>query len=378
MSCLTSLLLIAPANSIHTVRWANALAESGLAVTVATCVNHVPPHEDAYSADVRIQLLPFKSPWGYFLNAPHLQKLLRENHFDLVHAHYATGSGMLLSFLSHPRTFLSVWGSDVYDFPRASRLHKALLGRNLRKAGVVVSTSHSMAEHTRKLFPFLAAVPVVPFGVDTARFSPSISSEALTSQASGVFRVGLCKALEPKYGVDVLLEAFALLKSQWTLPMRLELCIAGTGTQLAALQAQAQALCIASDVHFLGRIPNIEVPQFLAGLGVFCALSVDDSESFGVAVVEAMSCGVPVVVSNVSGFQEVVVDGECGFVVPRRDAVAASNALWRLAINSPLRKSFGIAGRERVLTCYDWRQNVAEMIGIYHSLPGAPTEGEGV
>src|SRR3546814_939066 len=82
----------------------------------------------------------------------------------------------------------------------------------------------------------------------------------------------------------------------------------------------------------------------LARLDVFVALS--QTESFGVAAVEAAMCGLPVLVSDAEGFVEVVDDGVTGFVVPRSSPEAAAQALDRLVTSQPLRQRMGNAGRE--------------------------------
>ncbi len=366
-------LIVAPAKSIHTVRWANALAAEGWAVEVATCSNHLPSAHDAYLSGIVVHALPFRAPFGYFLNGLRLRNIVSAGRFNVVHAHYASGYGTLLSFVNHPVTFLSVWGMDVYEFPYRSAFNRWLLGRNLRTAGELFSTSLSMAAHTRALFPDLREIPVVPFGVDVEKFrriapstepTPNYPIAPAAPVATRPLRVGLCKALEPKYGVDLLLRAFAEATRHGT-TQDAELQIVGEGSARQALEELARTLGIDSRTRFLGRIPNAEVPAFLSSLDVFCALSIDDSESFGVAVVEAMSCELAVVVSDVSGFKEVVGDASCGVIVPRGDAAAAAAALRRLLADPAERARLGAAARARVLSHYSWRENVRDLVRHY-------------
>src|SRR5690606_6983129 len=149
--------------------------------------------------------LPFRGKSGYVLNVPALWNHLRLLKPDLVAAHYASGYGTTGALSRYHPLAMSVWGSDVYDFPYESRFKAALVRYNLRRASVVASTSHVMAEQVCRLVPDLPAPIVTPFGVDCATFSPQPGRE------SGYITIGSVRRFAPKYGLDVLIRAFALL-----------------------------------------------------------------------------------------------------------------------------------------------------------------------
>ena len=90
-----------------------------------------------------------------------------------------------------------------------------------------------------------------------------------------------------------------------------------------------------------------------------------DSESFGVAAVEASACGKPVVASEVGGLPEVVEHGVTGFLVPPRDPVKTADAIERLILDRSLRDRMGLAGRLRVEKLFRWDNCVDQMISIY-------------
>jgi glycosyltransferase involved in cell wall biosynthesis len=124
-------------------------------------------------------------------------------------------------------------------------------------------------------------------------------------------------------------------------------------------------LGLADKVTFLGRISNEDVAVLLSNLDVYVALSRSDSESFGVAAVEAMSCGVPVVVAAADGFKEVVPDMVAGYIVPKNDARAAADRISYLLNNRTIAKEMGEAGRKHVLDNYTWTSSVDTMMDIY-------------
>ena len=195
------LALLAKRHSIHSVRWANALAQRGHEVHLISAERHGEPLDPA----VEVHFLPLPPPLGFYLDAPALRRLLRSLRPDLLNAHFASGYGTLARLAGFRPTVLSVWGSDVFDFPRKSRWHAGLIAANLSFADVVTSTSEVMARQTSTLAP-LERLTVVPFGIDLERFAPRSVEERPT------LTIGTVKTLSAKYGIDTLLRAFAELR----------------------------------------------------------------------------------------------------------------------------------------------------------------------
>lgn len=103
-------------------------------------------------------------------------------------------------------------------------------------------------------------------------------------------------------------------------------------------------------------------------MDVFAALSVDNSESFGVSVVEAMAAGKPIVVSNAGGLKEVIEANRSGLVVQMNNADEAANALTKLIQNKHLAQELGREAHERALKKYQWKYNQDQMLTLYSSL----------
>lgn len=347
--------LVSTPASIHTVRWANGLAGLGQEVHLVALD---PRPADGLSDDVEVHRLSSATPGtlrGYLGLAPRLRGLLTRLAPDLVNSHFATNYGAAASLaccgLGLPH-LLSVWGADVYDFPGRSRLHPAALRLILTGATVIGSTSVCMAHQTRRFTS--RPIDITPFGVDTDIFLPSRGPV----QAGDPVVIGTVKTMAPKYGIDTLIDAFARLQEISCVPTRLRLV--GGGPQLEELRRLAERLQVADLVDFTGPVSYHAVPEALGGLDVFAALS--NSESFGVAAVEAGACGLPVVVSDAEGLAEVTEDGRTGIVVPRNDPAAAAEAL-KVLVESPARRAeMGIAGRAHVTEEYSWERSLELMI----------------
>ncbi|MDX5407745.1 MAG: glycosyltransferase [Chromatiaceae bacterium] len=361
--------LLSGASSIHTIRWANGLAESG--VNVHLISQH--PLLEPVDSRVTVHLLPFRGNLGYFLMVPAVKKLLNEIKPDLVNAHYASGYATTARLANYHPWLLSVWGSDVYDFPYKSWLHKKLVQANLKAADKVASTSHCMAAQTKRLLPALSNIAITPFGVDMSRFDQCYVP--LEQKADTDIVIGTVKVLAPKYGIDTLLQAFALVRqqlqqSQPELAARLKLRIVGDGPQKAELEALAQHLAISDVTCFVGRVAHTEVANELAKLDIYVALSRLDSESFGVAIIEAGAAGRPVVVSDAGGLPEVVVNGSTGLVVKREAPEQAAEAILSLVTDRQRRLALAEAGYQHVRQHYDWQDSVKIMTSLYRQMLG--------
>ncbi|WP_283163505.1 glycosyltransferase [Bordetella genomosp. 7] len=363
--------LLGAANSIHTVRWANGLTQRGIAVHLLSLHRPAPELSDS----VEFHPLPFGAPTGYFLAAPAVRRLLKKIGPELVNAHYATGYGLLARLADTRPLLLSAWGSDIYRFPCKSRLHRRILASNLNHATLIGSTSHAMAHRIKAVGNF--PVVVTPFGIDHLQFSPG---ERRRPSTAGPIVIGAIKGLEPQYGIDTLLQAFHIVVSQLErshpdIARRLQLRIYGKGSQLSTLQQLAHELGVQDRVVFAGFIPHAEVPKALAELDVYVALSRQDS--FGVAILEASSCGVPVVVSDADGPAEVVADDETGFIVPVENPGFAAARIVDLVLDPQQRARMGACGREHVLRHYTWEHSLDVMLEAYRKTLRLARSGTG-
>ena len=353
---MTRVALLGPANSIHLQRWAHALSQRGHALCV---ISQHRCERDLLPASVEVAWLPGTGSLGYFRNALALRRVLKRWRPDLLNAHYASGYGTTMALSGFHPTLLSVWGSDVYDFPFESALKGRLLRWNLRRATTIASTSHAMAQQVRRLTPERTEIAVTPFGVDLARFAPTPSL-----RTRGQLTIGIVKTLAPKYGIDLLLRAFAGLLQDAdvrALPATCRLLIVGDGPQRAALEALRSELGIERHTEFAGAVAHADVPAWLNRFDIYAAPSRLDSESFGVAVIEASACALPVVVSDAGGLPEVVRHGETGLVVRRNDVAALQAALKCLLLDLALRQNLGRCGRAHVEKEYEWGHCVEVM-----------------
>jgi len=286
-----------------------------------------------------------------------VRRIIRAVKPDLLHAHYAAGYGTLGRLARFHPYVLSVWGSDVFDVPTRSPMHRLLIMKNLECADHVCSTSQFMAAHTRHYYA--GPITVTPFGVDCRFFRPN----SRLPLDSGEFVVGTIRSLEESYGIEYLIRGFALFSSRYRGFRELRLVIGGDGSLKEKLQHLARELGVAQQTRFLGQVPYDNVPELLNSFSVFAAVSV--FESFGVGVLEASACGLPVIVSTVGGLREVMVDGVTGIPVPPRDHNVIAEAMQKFIEDEDLRSRMGVAGRNFVLQHYEWHKTAPIMETLY-------------
>jgi glycosyltransferase involved in cell wall biosynthesis len=195
-------------------------------------------------------------------------------------------------------------------------------------------------------------------GIDPEKFAPAVDSRI---GATGIFTVGCLGALEERKGHRYLLEAAALLKARG---LRVRYEIAGQGRRRAGLEAEVARLGLDEQVRFLGFVTD--TAEFLAGVDLLVMPSLQ--EGLGVAALEAMAAGRPVVASRVGGLAESVLDGTTGLLVPPRDPAALAEAIAQLASSQALAQAMGKQGRDRVRREFSLENMAGQNESYYYEL----------
>jgi len=204
-------------------------------------------------------------------------------------------------------------------------------------------------------------IEVTPFGIDMEKFKP-FHVKNLFNENDII--IGTVKTLEKKYGMDYLIKAFKIVSNNHP-NLALKLLIVGGGSLKNELIQLTNSLKINSRTIFTDNVPFVEVPNYHNMIDISVFPSIYDSESFGVAVLEASSCENPVIVSNVGGLPEVVKNNLTGLVVPPKNEVELAKAIEKLILDKNLRIQYGKSGRLHVEKLYNWKNNVRQMLSIY-------------
>lgn len=200
---------------------------------------------------------------------------------------------------------------------------------------------------------------------------PGAAAFLRTSGPDGLVVVGFAGRLIPGKGADQLISAFAALRK--CVPAKLRL--AGDGPDGPYLARLVQTLGLGGDVEFLGMVHNIYQFWSECDIAVFPTQSLP--ESFGLAALEAMSCGRPVVSTSVGALPELVVDGETGTLVQPGDVEALAATLTTYAQDPSLRRRHGAAGQQRALARFTLDQCARQYLDLFDDLTRSRLEASG-
>lgn len=350
--------ILGAANSAHIVKIVNKLNEKNIDTVVFSLPDHV---DESNLIRAKVIYLDVKGSKGYYFNRMRLKKLVEFEKVDLLNAHYASGYGTLARIIDFHPMVLSVWGSDIYSFPNENVVKKIILMRNLNSADCIFSTSRCMADELRKLLKNKEKrVFVTPFGVNINRFYPRIRNSN-----SNVVVIGFLKGTAKIYGIDTFLETVEQLKyelSKHDIDLKIKIC--GGGDRIEYINNYIQEKELNEYVVFYGLIPHEQMPEFINSCDIICIPSKE--ESFGVSAIEAMSCGVPCVVSDAPGLEEVVDNGVTGYVISNENISDYVNLMMRLSLNAKERATMGQAGRKKVEKYYNFENNIDKFMEGYN------------
>ncbi|HEY1378387.1 MAG TPA: glycosyltransferase [Gemmataceae bacterium] len=217
-----------------------------------------------------------------------------------------------------------------------------------------------------------AAGVVIPNGVDLDEFDPPPRPELFRRRLPALGDrpyVLFLSRLHYKKGLDYLADAFRILAADRA---DVHLVVAGPDDGARAdFERRVAAAGLADRVHLPGPVYGPEKLSAVAGAACFCLPS--RQEGFSVAILEALACGTPAVVSTACHFPEVAEAG-AGEVVPL-DAAAVATALGRVLADPALRERMGRAGRELVAARFTWPRIAARSVETYAGLAAAAGEG---
>jgi len=325
-------------------------------------VEHVPagPPSDV----PKDQLLPHLPQF-----AEYLTQRWAEETYDVAHAHFwmsgiaATEAGrrngvpVLQTF--HALGTVKRRNQGAHDTSPPVRI--GLERRLCRTVDQVIATCSDEVEELAAMGLPRSRASVIPCGVDVAAFRPQ------EPQARRRPRLLVIGRLVERKGVGNVLETLPQLPG-------VELVVAGgpsrdaleADPQVCRLRELARDLGVADRVEFLGSVGREDVPALMASADVVVA--VPWYEPFGIVPVEAMACGRPVVGSAVGGLLDTVIPGVTGELVPPRRPDLLAPVLRELLADPERRAAYGVAGRERAIQTYQWRQVAAETEAVYETV----------
>jgi len=316
----------------------------------------------------------YARPWASVAATPvcptmawHALTRHRRAPFDLVHLQFPADPMAHLSTALLPRSVKRVisWHSDIIRQQKLLALYRPFLDRLVRSADAIIAATPAHISSSEQLSAVRdrSRLHVVPYGFDLSRFRerPALADEVRRRFKERFLVFALGRHVYYK-GFEFLIRALCELPGS-------ALALGGQGPLTKQLAQVARQAGVADRVHFVGRIPEAELPAWYHACDVFCLPSVEPAEGFGIVQIEAMASGRPVVCCELhNGVTWVNQDGVTGLVVPPANPAALAGALRRLMQDPALRARLGGQGRVRAFSVFTVEAMARGTLEIYRAV----------
>ena len=293
-------------------------------------------------------------------------RITRKDRCRLIHAHFLIPAGLIAALVGRwwgIPIIVQAHGSDLTKYAKLNRWLARLTAFTAKHADHFIVVSDELSTILRQEF----AVPpdkitVRSCGIDMAHFSPIPRNQArellnLPLEATLVLFVG---SLIHRKGIDILLSAMAGVMKH---DSRVRLIVVGEGPLRKQLGAQAQDLVIEKMVHFVGRKSNEELPIWYSAADMFVLPSL--REGTPLALLEALSCELPVIVSRAGGMPELIADGKNGLLTDIGDPLDLEKQIRFLLGEPNLRRRFRDTARDTVLRWGGIQEEIDTVENLY-------------
>ena len=274
---------------------------------------------------------------------------------DIVHAHYAVPHAtaaylarqMLdLSSCRPPRTVTTLHGTDI-TLVGSDPSYRRVVAFSIEQSDAVTTVSRSLRDDTISALGVERPIEVIPNFLDCSEYrrkaNPALRARLCPPDRFDAVVIHISN-LRPVKRVDVALDVFRRIRDR----VRARFLIVGDGPDRDAVERQASRYALDDEVVFLGEQHDLISLLSISDLFVLPSIQ----ESFGLAALEAMACGVPVVASKVGGLPEIIEDGVTGFVRPPDDVEGMAECGVRLLTDPALRADISSNAASLVRTTY--------------------------
>ncbi len=280
---------------------------------------------------------------------------------DFVQAYFAVPAGWVAWMLSMLRGIpyaVYFGGSDIpgsnpsrykYIYPFLTPLLRAIW----RKARFRTVCSQELAHLGKQADPDSTFV-VIPNGVETARFKP------IERPANPKVKVLFIGRLIPRKGFQRVVRALPRVRELTSKPFEVE--VVGSGAAQGDLNHLAEELGVSDLLHYVGTVPYDQLEKSYQYADIFVLTSL--SEGMPSVILEAMGCGLPIIASDVGGNNEIVREGENGYLIKGDDTDLIAARLAALINDDALRTRLGRQSRAFSLQ-YDWEKIMGEYNALY-------------
>jgi glycosyltransferase involved in cell wall biosynthesis len=312
---------------------------------------------------VKVRRLPRLFNLGASPVCPTMPGEIRNTRADIIHLHLPNPLAALAYLASgHRGRLVITWHSDIVRQQTMARMLGPLDNAILRRTSALIASSPNYVDSSPILSRNRDLCRVIPFGIDANSFRPRDAETAAKIRRRYGPRIVLAVGRMVYYkGFEYLIRAMASVNGH--------LLLVGEGPLQAKLERQAFEAGVRDRITFLGRVSQDEVIGYYHAAEVFAMPSIARSEAFGIAQLEAMACGKPVVNTRLlSGVPFVSLDGVTGTTVTPADSDELASAINRLLDDPGLREKYGAAAAQRVREEFSIETMVDRTLELYREV----------
>lgn len=281
--------------------------------------------------------------------------------YDIIHVHHPDPMAAFALFVSGYRGRVILhWHSDICKQRRLLMLYRPLLSWLLRRASRIIGTSPVYLAESPFLRDVRSKTVCLPIGTDPIQSDPE-AVQAIRARYGNrkiVFSLGRLVAYK---GFSNLVAAAEYLNEEYVV------LIGGSGPLEAELRRAIDRRNMGRRVELLGRIPETELPAYYGACDVFCLSSIQKTEAFGIVQIEAMSCGKPVIATNIpeSGVSWVNAHGVSGLNVAPGDPEGLAQAIKTITESETVYKAYCAGAKQRYLEWFTKERMIEKCLNIY-------------
>ena len=289
---------------------------------------------------------------------------------QIIYVHWVLPSGLVAAWVAAIRKIpfvISVHGSDIY-MAQSNWLFRTVASSIFKRASAVTACSPELRQSAIAMRAPKTTL-LLPYGADAEVFHPApypLENRRVFGWSEIEIVVASLGRLVYKKGFNILISALPEIVSRFP---GVRLVVGGEGPLREELVREADRLGISNHVSFMGRIPWDHVQEFLASADIFVLPSIKDKygnvDGLPNVLLEAMSCGIPVIASDIGGITMAVENGRTGMVVPSGDSHALANAIVSLAEAPDKRKEIGQAARRSIVDNFSWNSVVLKLVDLF-------------
>lgn len=298
-----------------------------------------------------------------------MRVVIKEN-ISVIHCHGSMSSlcGYIIKKLFKKKLVITVQGGDIGDYPESTGgfcgVLKPVIRTYLGAADAITCVSTHLVGVAINKFG-AKNIKLIPNGVDMSMFKSTDDKETFKKNLNIEEKriIISVSRLTPKNGIDYLIRAFPEILARFS---DTRLILLGGGKQEEEIKKLKRELGVQDKITLIDHVPHAEIKKYLSIADVFIRPSLD--EGFGIAFIEAMACGIPVIGTNVGGIPDIIKNNENGIIIEPRNEKQIINSILNLLNNKDLAEKLSAKGHEYVKKQFNWDNIYKKMKSVYEEV----------